>query len=44
MTKIRFKLLPKPSKAQKEKEGIRGFLPVKAMWLIERTRLLDGEM
>lgn len=37
MTKIRFKLSPKPSKAQKEKEGIQGFFPVKARWVIERT-------
>jgi hypothetical protein len=44
MTKIRFKLSPKPSKAQKEKEGKAGFVPVKARWVIEKTRLLDGEM
>lgn len=37
MTKIRFQLSPKPSKAQKEKEGKIGFLPVKARWVIERT-------
>jgi hypothetical protein len=37
MTKIRFKLSPKPSKAQKEKEGKTGFVPVKARWAIERT-------
>ncbi len=37
MTKIRFKLSPKPSKTQKEKEGKIGFVPVKARWLIERT-------
>jgi hypothetical protein len=37
MTKIRFKLSPKPSKAQKEKEGKTGFVPVKARWVIERT-------
>ena len=37
MTKIRFKLSPKPSKAQKEKEGKTGFIPVKARWVIERT-------
>nr|WP_293045527.1 transposase [Moorena sp. SIO1F2] len=37
MTKIRFKLSAKPSKAQKEKEGKSGFVPVKARWGIERT-------
>ena len=35
MTKIRFKLSPKPSKNQKE--GKTGFIPVKARWVIERT-------
>jgi hypothetical protein len=37
MTKIRFKLSPKLSKSQKEKEGKTGFVPVKARWVIERT-------
>ena len=37
MTKIKFELSPKPSKAQKEKEGKIGFVPVKARWVIERT-------
>ncbi|MGD1913825.1 MAG: hypothetical protein ACFB2X_24205, partial [Rivularia sp. (in: cyanobacteria)] len=37
MTKIRFKLSPKPSKILKEKEGKIGFVPVKARWVIERT-------
>ncbi|WP_287520307.1 transposase [Okeania sp. SIO2C2] len=37
MTKIRFKLSPKPSKAQKENLGKTGFIPVKARWVIERT-------
>lgn len=37
MTKIRFKLSPKPSKVQKEKQGKTGFVPVKARWVIERT-------
>ena len=37
MTKIRFKHSPKPSKAQKKKEGKTGFVPVKARWVIERT-------
>ncbi|NES71959.1 MAG: transposase, partial [Okeania sp. SIO2D1] len=37
MTKIRFKLSPKPSKAEKKQEGKTGFVPVKARWVIERT-------
>ena len=37
MTKIRFKLSPKPSKVEKKKQGQRGFVPVKARWVIERT-------
>ncbi len=37
MTKIRFKLSPKPSKAQKNQQGKIGFLPVKARWVIERS-------
>lgn len=37
MTKIRFKLSPKPFLAQKQKEGKVGFVPVKARWVIERT-------
>ncbi|WP_293062745.1 transposase [Okeania sp. SIO2B3] len=37
MTKIRLKLSPKPSKAQKKQEGKTGFVPVKARWVIERT-------
>lgn len=37
MTKIRFKLSAKPSKAQGKQEGKTGFVPVKARWVIERT-------
>ncbi len=37
MTKSKFLLSPKPSKAQKKKEGKTGFVPVKARWVIERT-------
>ncbi len=37
MSKIKFKLSPKPSKAHKAKEGKMGFVPVKARWVIERT-------
>jgi len=35
MSKIRFKLSPKPSKEQKP--GKTGFVPVQARWVIERT-------
>ncbi|MDJ0592548.1 MAG: transposase [Pleurocapsa sp. MO_226.B13] len=37
MTKIRFKLSPKPSKVDKKKLGKTGFVPVKARWVIERS-------
>ena len=37
MSKIRFKLSPKPSKEQKKQEGNTGFVPVPARWVIERT-------
>ncbi|WP_375340014.1 transposase [Okeania sp. KiyG1] len=37
MTKIRFKLSPKPSLLEKENLGKKGFVPVKARWVIERT-------
>ncbi|MDE5095315.1 MAG: transposase [Trichodesmium sp. St11_bin5] len=37
MTKIRFKLSPKPSKTEKENLGKTGFIPVKVRWVIERT-------
>ena len=37
MTKIRLKLSPKPSKAEKKQEGKTGFVPVKARWVIERA-------
>jgi transposase len=37
MHKIKFKLSPKPSKAQKKQEGKTGFVPVTARWVIERT-------
>ncbi|BAU66373.1 IS4 family transposase [Stanieria sp. NIES-3757] len=36
-TKIKFKLSPKPSKADKKKLGKTGFVPVKARWVIERS-------
>lgn len=39
MNKIRLKLSPKPSPEQKKKEGLMGFVPVKARWVIERVVL-----
>ena len=35
--KVKLKLSPKPSKAQKKAEGKSGFVPVKARWVIERS-------
>ena len=35
--KIKLKLSPKLSKAQKKAEGKSGFIPVKARWIIERS-------
>ncbi len=37
MTKIKFQLSPKPSKAEKLHQGKTGFIPVKARWVIERS-------
>ncbi len=37
MTKIKFELSAKPSKADKEKQRKVGFVPVKARWVIERS-------
>ncbi|NJO50644.1 MAG: transposase [Leptolyngbyaceae cyanobacterium RM2_2_4] len=37
MTKIRFKLSPKPSKQQKAAQGKAGFVPVAVRWVIERS-------
>jgi len=37
MTKIQFELSTKPSKAQKQQQGLAGFVPVKARWVIERS-------
>lgn len=37
MTKIKFELSEKPSKAQKEAQGKSGFVPVKVRWVIERS-------
>ena len=37
MRKIRFELSAKPSKAEKEAQGITGFVPVAARWVIERS-------
>ena len=37
MTKIRFQLAPKPTKAQKTAKGKSGFVPVATRWIIERS-------
>jgi len=37
MTKIRFQLAPKPSKAEKKAQGKTGFVPVATRWVIERS-------
>ena len=37
MRKIRFELSAKPSKAEKKTQGKSGFVPVKALWVIERS-------
>ena len=37
MTKIKFELSEKPSKAEKKAQGKSGFVPVKARWVIERS-------
>jgi len=42
MTKIRFELSPKPSKAEKQAQGKSGFVPVAFRWVVERTALKEG--
>jgi hypothetical protein len=37
MTKIRFQLAPKPTKAEKAAQGKSGFVPVATRWIIERS-------
>jgi Transposase DDE domain len=37
LTKVKFELSPKPSKAEKEAEGKSGFVPVAARWVVERS-------
>jgi transposase len=37
MTKIRFQLAPKPTKAEKTAQGKTGFVPVATRWIIERS-------
>ncbi len=37
MTKIRFQLAPKPTKAEKIAQGKTGFVPVATRWIIERS-------
>lgn len=37
LTKIRFQLAPKPTKAEKAATGKTGFVPVATRWIIERS-------
>ncbi|WP_228055331.1 transposase [Gloeocapsopsis crepidinum] len=37
MTKIRFQLAPKPTKAEKTAQGKSGFVPVGTRWILERS-------
>jgi len=37
MTKLRFQLAPKPTKAEKAAQGKTGFVPVATRWIIERS-------
>jgi Transposase DDE domain len=37
MTKIRFQLAPKPTRAEKENQGQSGFIPIPIRWVIERS-------
>jgi transposase len=37
LTKVQFKLSPKPSRAEKEAEGKSGFVPVANRWVVERS-------
>ena len=37
MTKIRFQLAPKPTKAEKEAQGKSGFVAIPVRWIIERS-------
>ncbi|HEY9651946.1 MAG TPA: transposase, partial [Coleofasciculaceae cyanobacterium] len=37
MTKIRFQLAPKPTKAEKAEQGKTGFVPVATRWIVERS-------
>ncbi len=37
MTKVRFQLAPKPTKAEKATQGKTGFVPIATRWIIERS-------
>jgi hypothetical protein len=37
LTKIKFELLEKLSRQQKEAQGKSGFVPVKVRWIVERS-------
>ncbi|MEH2404506.1 hypothetical protein [Nostoc sp.] len=44
MTKIRFQLAPKPTKAEKATQGIAGFVPIATRWGKRTLECLDGTM
>lgn len=37
MTKVRFQLAPKPTKAEKATQGKTGFVPIATRWVVERS-------
>jgi hypothetical protein len=44
MTKIRFELAPKPTKAEKAAVGKTGFVPISTRWGKRAFQCLDGTM
>jgi hypothetical protein len=44
MTKIRFELAPKPTKAEKATQGKTGFMPVATRWGKRTVKCLDGTL
>ncbi len=42
MTKVRFEVSAKLSKAEKAAEGKSGFVPIAVRWIIERTAMKEG--
>jgi hypothetical protein len=44
MTKIRFELAPKPTKAEKATQGKTGFVPVATRWGKRTIKCVDGTL